>query len=160
MTLRPCITCGEPADGPRCAEHVRPSSPKVSAAARGYDAAWQRLSAKARKLQPFCADCGATDDLQCDHTPEAWERKAAGKRIRLQDIDVVCGPCNRRRGAARPQQRGQQTRPHARTRGITPPRPLLDPRGQAKSALHTGFRASTLSPANTLTGTANGRAAS
>ena len=27
--------------------------------------------------------------------------KAEGKAIRLADVDVVCGPCNRRRGAAR-----------------------------------------------------------
>lgn len=52
-------------------------------------------------MQPFCLDCGATDDLQADHTPEAWARKAAGKAIRLQDIAVVCGRCNRDRGQAR-----------------------------------------------------------
>lgn len=124
MTLRPCIDCGEPTDGARCVEHARPSSPKASASSRGYDAAWQRLSAKARRLQPFCADCGATDDLQADHRPEAWARKAAGKPIRLADVDVVCGPCNRRRGAARTQQtpgRGQQTRLIAPTRGSPSP---------------------------------------
>lgn len=151
MTLRPCIDCGEPTEATRCPEHAPKSSPKVSASQRGYDAAWTRLSARARRLQPFCTDCGATEDLQCDHTPEAWERKAAGKSIRLQDIDVVCGPCNRRRGAARPQQTpggSQQTRPHARTRGCTPPRGHKDPRGEAKFEKHTGFQAVALTPAN------------
>lgn len=99
MTLRPCLVCGEPAEGTRCAVHTVDRKPP--AAARGYDAAWARLSKRARRLQPFCADCGATEDLQADHTPEAWQRKAEGKAIRLADVDVVCGPCNRRRGAAR-----------------------------------------------------------
>lgn len=163
MTLRPCIECGEPAEGPRCAEHVRPSSSKASAAQRGYDAAWQRLSARARRLQPWCSDCGATVDLQCDHRPEAWARKAAGKPIRLADVDVVCGPCNRRRGAARSQQTpggSQQTRPHARTRGLTPPRPGTDPRPQAKSALHTPFRAEARTPSKQQTRPSEHRAAS
>ena len=98
MTLRPCIVCGEPAEGPRCGIHALR---KPAAAARGYDAHWTRLSKRARRLQPFCADCGSTEDLQADHSPEAWERKAAGLAIRLADVDVVCGPCNRSRGAAR-----------------------------------------------------------
>lgn len=98
MTLRPCLTCGEPSTGPRCAEHT---DSKPTAHARGYDAAWSRLSKRARRLQPFCTDCGATEDLQADHTPEAWARKAAGKPIRLSDIRVRCGPCNRAAGAAR-----------------------------------------------------------
>lgn len=145
MTLRPCIACGEPADGPRCAEHVRPSSPKVSAHLRGYDASWAKLSAKARKLQPWCTDCGTAEGLQLDHLPSAWERKAKGLRIRLGiDAEVVCGPCNRARGAARPQQtpsRSQQTRPSRDRWGMTPPRGLKDPRGEARSALHTPFGA-------------------
>jgi 5-methylcytosine-specific restriction endonuclease McrA len=153
--LRPCIVCGEPADGSRCPDHVRPSSPKVSAAARGYGAAWQRLSAKARKLQPFCTDCGTSENLQLDHLPSAWERKAKGQRIRLGiDAEVVCGPCNRSRGAARPtaaQQtpsRYQQTRPSRDPWGMTPPEGRKDPRSEAKSELHADFRASGLRPAN------------
>lgn len=68
---------------------------------RGYDAAWRRLSARARRLSPFCEDCGTTDDLTADHTVIAWQRKAEGKPIRLQDIAVVCRTCNAERGAAR-----------------------------------------------------------
>ena len=99
MTLRPCLTCGEPCAGPRCTDHTL--DPKAPAAQRGYDAAWQRLSKRARRLQPFCLDCGATEDLQADHLPQAWARKAAGKPLRLADVEVVCAPCNRARGAAR-----------------------------------------------------------
>lgn len=90
MTLRPCLDCGVPSASTRCSAH------------RGYDSAWERLSQRARKLQPFCSDCGSTEDLQADHSPEAWARRAAGKAIRLKDIDVVCGRCNTARGKARP----------------------------------------------------------
>lgn len=95
MTLRPCVVCGEPATGTRCSEH------------RGYGSyAWTRLSKRARRLQPWCSDCGSTEDLQCDHSPQAWERAAQRKPLRLKDIDVVCGACNRARGSARPDQTG------------------------------------------------------
>lgn len=108
MTLRPCIECGEPSETARCEAHQIPRRDKPgrgkhihNARQRGYDGNWDKLSKRARQLQPFCSDCGTKDDLQADHTPEAWRRKAAGKSIRLRDIDVVCGPCNRKRGAAR-----------------------------------------------------------
>ncbi|VBA62108.1 hypothetical protein LAUMK41_05495 [Mycobacterium attenuatum] len=99
MTLHPCLVCGEPCSGPRCTTHTVDTQPAANA--RGYDWAWTKLSKRARKLQPFCIDCGATTDLHADHSPEAWARKAAGLPIRLKDIDVVCRLCNVRRGAAR-----------------------------------------------------------
>lgn len=106
MTMRPCLDCGTPSEGPRCPEHA--TEAKGTRHARGYDAAWTRLSKRARRLQPFCSDCGSTEDLQTDHTPEAWAAKAQGKPIKLSMVDVVCGPCNRARGAARgPSTRGQ-----------------------------------------------------
>lgn len=120
MTLRPCLVCGEPASGPRCTDHA--INRKPAASERGYDHAWTLLSRRARRLQPFCTDCGSTEDLQLDHTPEAWERKANGKSIRLTDVAVVCGPCNRRLGAARGQ---RVTRP----RGDAPSTPATDPSG-------------------------------
>lgn len=99
MTLRPCLTCGEPSPATRCPEHtVVTTSPPEQ---RGYDRRWRNLSRRARAAQPFCTDCGATTDLQADHSPTAWARRAAGKVIRLEDIAVVCAPCNLKRGAAR-----------------------------------------------------------
>lgn len=109
--LSPCLDCGELAHGSRCEDcaarfnavpeaRARVHASK-SARARGYDTAWKKLSEAARRIQPFCSDCGTSEDLQADHLPEAWRRKKQGKRIRLEDIDVVCGPCNRARGAAR-----------------------------------------------------------
>lgn len=117
MTLSPCLDCGQPATGTRCTQHTLDA--KGSTTARGYDASWKRLSKRARRLQPFCQSCGATEDLQADHSPEAWARKAAGKAIRLTDIKVLCGPCNRAAGAARG---------HSATRGDAPRRPSQPPR--------------------------------
>lgn len=116
MISNPCMVCGELTDnGPRCPDceraddrlrirhrpgkinHNQPAPEK-----RGYNKRWRRLSKLARRLQPFCSDCGATTDLQADHSPEAWRRHEKGLPVRLQDIDVVCGACNRARGPARP----------------------------------------------------------
>jgi 5-methylcytosine-specific restriction enzyme A len=127
MTLRPCIVCGDPSDRSRCTQH-RPKDTKAPAATRGYHWQWTKLSQRARRLQPFCCSCGSVEDLQADHKPQAWARKAAGKSIRLRDIDVVCGPCNRARGAARG---------NAPTRGDAPPEALSRPLGKAQGALHT-----------------------
>jgi 5-methylcytosine-specific restriction enzyme A len=129
VTLKPCVQCGEPTDRNRCPQHRPPDRRKVNAAARGYDWQWTKLSKRARRLQPWCTDCGTTEDLQTDHLPTAWERKAAGKPLRLADVEVVCGPCNRARGAAR----GTTA-----TRGEAPAEALPDPLGKAECVLHTG----------------------
>ena len=104
--IKPCIEpgCGEPSASSRCPEHRREhrSRQRGSARSRGYDTTWDKLSRRARALQPFCSDCHGTDDLTTDHLPSAWQRKADGKPIRLADVDVVCGPCNTRRGSSRP----------------------------------------------------------
>lgn len=102
--LRPCIVCGELSEGSRCEEcSPRPAALRGSSPdQRGYDAAWRRLSRRARQLQPFCLDCGSEDDLTADHLPSAWERKAAGLPLRLVDVEVVCNGCNAARGSSRP----------------------------------------------------------
>lgn len=106
--MKPCITCGEPVVDSRCRECQREvertfaRAPKTSASSRGYDWRWTQLSQRARRTQPWCTDCGTEDDLQADHSPEAWRRYEAGLPIRLEDVDVVCGTCNDERGTARP----------------------------------------------------------
>lgn len=100
---RPCLRCGEPAEASYCSEH-RPAEQrktKRSATALGYDTAWRKLSERARRLQPWCTDCGTSDNLTADHLPIAWQRKAEGKTIRLDDIEVVCLTCNIARGSTR-----------------------------------------------------------
>lgn len=114
---RPCVDCGEPTrDGTRCGtctdEHHPPDhrdySQRQTTAARGYGAAWQKLSRRARALQPWCEDCGNSHpaDLTTDHSPEAWDRVATGLPVRLVDVAVVCRACNSARGAARGAARG------------------------------------------------------
>lgn len=103
----PCIECGELGDATRCPSCAREHKRRVNRAnprgsrARGYDSAWDRLSRRARRLQPFCSMCGSREDLQCDHSPTAWARREQGLAIRLVDVDVLCGRCNRAAGAAR-----------------------------------------------------------
>ena len=101
MTLSCCIECGEPTDGARCSEHQLDDG-KAPTTARGYDQTWRKLSERARRLQPWCSDCFTTEDLTADHSETAWRRRAAGKPIRLRDVDVVCRSCNAIRGPARP----------------------------------------------------------
>lgn len=98
--LKPCLDCGDLSDRNRCTEH-RTRTPRASTTSRGYDAAWSRLSVRARRLQPFCSDCGPADDLTVDHTPEAWQRRDAGLPITLDVVAVVCRRCNSKRGKAR-----------------------------------------------------------
>lgn len=99
--MKPCLTCGQPSRGTRCEDCQPPDAGTTTE--RGYDHHWRKLSERARKLSPFCAECGATDDLTLDHTPDTWARKAAGKSLRLSDVGhVLCRPCNTRKGRARP----------------------------------------------------------
>lgn len=112
---KPCRSCGTPTtDGSRCerceTELVRRTNrartvrveKKRAPRSRGYDQAWRLLSESMRRQQPWCSDCGSSDDLQLDHLPSAWERKEEGLPLRVIDVEVVCAGCNRERGEARP----------------------------------------------------------
>ncbi len=103
-TLKPCLDCGTPAAASRCPDHARAHRNRQvgSARARGYNRTWDKLSTRLRKLSPLCEQCGATDNLQLDHKPSAWLRKAAGKTIRTRDVRVLCRRCNVTAGKARP----------------------------------------------------------
>ena len=102
MIARPCLGCGEPVAGSWCPDcqpvRVEPSKDRR---ARGYEGQWRKVSARARRLQPWCSDCGTDKDLTCDHSPEAWRRFEAGLAVRIVDVDVVCRSCNSKRGPAR-----------------------------------------------------------
>lgn len=123
--LKACADCGDLTDRARCTT-CRPPDHELSASRRGYDSAWVRLSRRARRLQPWCIDCGTSADLTVDHSTQAWERHAAGLEIRLEDVAVVCRPCNSRRGRARP------TPGDPSGEGQRPP-------GKAKCASHLGI---------------------
>jgi 5-methylcytosine-specific restriction protein A len=61
---------------------------------RGYTREWQALAAAAIAAQPWCTDCGATEDLTGDH-PIAL----ANGGHPLQVSEVRCRSCNSARGA-------------------------------------------------------------
>lgn len=127
--LKPCIECDQISEQSLCPEH-RPTYTKPSK--EPYDHQFRVLSERARKLQPFCLWCTSSDDLQTDHTPQAWERKAAGLPIRLQDVRVLCGPCNRLAGQAKPGpgQRTSEEKPERDTqRSYSGPGRLFTPGG-------------------------------
>lgn len=136
MTLKPCLDCGEPSPATRCTDCKAPDRHQLTSTARGYDYAWSKLSLRARKMQPFCSDCLTRDDLTVDHSAEAWAAKAAGRSITLAMIEVVCRPCNSRRGAIR--HAGQPLTPTP----VTPPSDQAKPPDKAQSPLHTlgGYR--------------------
>ena len=106
---RPCIECGTPSPGTRCPPCEAERLAAVDAArgtpsARGYDAAWRRLSARARRLTPWCADAHLSPChgvLTTDHLPGAWEKRARGERLTLLDVECVCAGHNGMRGARR-----------------------------------------------------------
>lgn len=97
--LKPCLACGEPSEQSRCADHQ--VKQYRNRGTRGYTSQWRRLSQRARKLQPFCIDCGTTENLTADHTVTAWARHEQGLPIRLIDIAVRCMRCNVKAGPAR-----------------------------------------------------------
>lgn len=108
---KPCLSCGAMTDdGSRCEEcrtfvnalDRRSRPDKRRARDRGYNSQWDKVSRRARALQPFCSVCGSTEDLQADHTPRAWKRHADGLAVRVEDVRVLCGDCNRDAGEARP----------------------------------------------------------
>lgn len=100
---KPCIRCGVLSEESYCPEHA----PKDERRGRvrdhvGRDGAWDRLSKRARALQPWCSTCGTRDDLTTDHTPRAWARIALRLPVRLHDVQVLCRSCNAALGPAQP----------------------------------------------------------
>lgn len=136
--MRPCLGCGDISVTSWCSSCRPPQRHRVRGTARqrGYTSSWDQLSKRARRMQPFCSDCGTREDLTVDHLPEAWARHAAGKVIRLQDVAVVCGPCNSARGSSRPGSARQADTPT--TWGDNPLARRPDPSVKAQNALHTG----------------------
>ena len=98
VTLRPCATCGVPSPRNHCDDHT--PKPAARHRPRGHvhanPAAWKRLSARARKAQPWCLDCGSTTDLCGDHIIPVSE--APELALEILNVAVRCRPCNGRRG--------------------------------------------------------------
>lgn len=118
-----CTVCGEPCRDGRCAAHrpIKDQTKRPTRAQTGYTSAWDRLSAQARRLQPWCSDCGTKDDLTADHL--RWPA------LTLQHVDVVCRPCNSARGETpRDGQVHHDRRPtgHGALDALTGPRGMAD----------------------------------
>jgi 5-methylcytosine-specific restriction endonuclease McrA len=107
MALRPCLTCGTPANGPRCSEHRRrPVQP--SAHARGLGRTHQRLARQTierwvRENGWICPGWGrdphpvAEGALTGEHKlPRSTHPELAHDP---DNYGVLCGPCNSRKGA-------------------------------------------------------------
>jgi 5-methylcytosine-specific restriction endonuclease McrA len=76
-----------PADAPR---------PRNAARRLRSTAAWQTASAATIARQPWCAVCGATNDLTADHiTP----LHAGGHPLHPSNLRTLCRRCNSRKGA-------------------------------------------------------------
>lgn len=108
MTLglpRPCLDCGTPSTESRCEAH-RPAHARTRERAtpeeRGYDAAWRRLSRRARARQNFCTRCQSTRSLSVDHLPSAWWKHDRRLPITLRDVQVLCAVCQAALGSSRP----------------------------------------------------------
>lgn len=94
MSLRPCLRCGVPVAGTHCSD-CQPTDVRVRHAIRSNPAAWKALSKRVRRVQPWCLDCGTTDDLCADHIiPLAVAEELA---LVEQNVTVRCRTCNGRR---------------------------------------------------------------
>lgn len=111
--------CGEPSTDSRCEQHPYPELTKPSREKRGYNDAWRKLSKRARELQPWCSDCGTTEDLTADHLQ--WPATT------LKHVDVLCRSCNARKGAPTEENDPRRNYPGGKTLKVS----LPNPRGQA-----------------------------
>lgn len=99
---RPCLGCGELTNTSRCESCKKPKQNKTSFRERGYDAKWDRLSAQARKQQPWCTYCGHTHDLTGDHRVPVTARP--DWMHEPFNLVVACRRCNSSKRASHTQQ--------------------------------------------------------
>ena len=94
MTLRPCLTCGTPATGPRCPDHtVDRARDHIASFNLGR---WKALSKRLRRLSPFCEQCAATVNLTVDHVLPVSQFPELTYAV--ENCRVLCKVCNGKRG--------------------------------------------------------------
>ncbi len=82
---RPCLDCGHlTRNGPRCPRHAD--------ALPLHGAAWSRMARAWVVAHPVCIECGATEDLTCDHIEPGTLRGG---------LQTLCRSCNSKKGGAR-----------------------------------------------------------
>jgi len=103
--MRPCLACGTPTPHSRCepcaaarAADLERRRQRPSTSRRGYGTRWQRLSRRARVLQPWCSRCGTTVDLTADHVDALAAGGTRTPRVDDGSIDVLCRRCNASKG--------------------------------------------------------------
>lgn len=92
--LRPCSAphCpGRATNGRYCEAHAhlkpdRKPDNRPSAAARGYDRAWQRVAAAYKKAHPYCVVCGEPVE-QVDHIVPISQ---GGDRLKWSNLQSLC----------------------------------------------------------------------
>ena len=98
---RPCRHpgCAALSDGAYCAEHRKQYTRRESAAARGYDAKWQRERKRFLLHNPLCATCRREGRLMpatvVDHiVPHRGDERLFWDRTNWQPL---CKPCHDRK---------------------------------------------------------------
>lgn len=97
MTARPCARCGDIIPtGTYCSDCRPKPTPRPRGHIHGNPTKWKALSAKARRLQPWCSKCDATTDLTTDHViPYSVAPALAYCR---ENTRILCRSCNSTRG--------------------------------------------------------------
>lgn len=86
---RPCLSCGGLTTvGSRCVACKNARDRQRNAVRPWYRGGWRQIVRKAIADHPFCAECGATEDLTGDHVqPRSLNR----------GVGVLCRRCNARK---------------------------------------------------------------
>lgn len=94
MSLKPCLDCGTPTNGPRCTEHAT-AGPRDHIASFN-NGRWKTLSKRLRRLAPFCEECATTVNLTVDHVLPV--SKFPELTYAVENCRVLCNVCNGKRG--------------------------------------------------------------
>lgn len=98
--LKPCIKagCGALSDKAQCPQHRPKDTRRIRhrPAHAATDWKWRKISEQTRAKQPWCSQCGTTNDLTVDHIiPVSVDPSLAYEPLNL---DVLCRSCNGRKG--------------------------------------------------------------
>lgn len=82
-------------DRGRCANHKlqawKHQPGKETAASRGYDTIWGKLSRRYRREHPTCEVCGIRPSTATDHIRPLSE---GGARLAWSNLQALCDPCH------------------------------------------------------------------
>jgi 5-methylcytosine-specific restriction endonuclease McrA len=164
MIARPCARCGNVIPAGTHCNACQPTEQR-KAKPRGHvhtnPAQWKTLSARVRRMQPWCLDCGAVTNLSADHLLPVSD--APELAYAIENLTTRCLSCNGKRSntfthdeAHAVLKRLEATYKRCPTRkarervnvalrltegcGVPPSDTAFRPVGKARSALHTPRR--------------------